>query len=136
MQILFTHGYFLNEDAREQEIMRPYVPLGILYLSSFLETNGYANEVFDSTFSSFELLEKHLTENRPDVIGIYVNLMTKLNVLKIIRLLKENSAFNNIHIILGGPEVRNHAEQFLNFGAEVIVVGRRRRNDARNGEVL
>jgi hypothetical protein len=42
----------------------------------------YENEVFDSTFSSFELLKKHLLKQQPDVIGIYTNLMTKLNVLR------------------------------------------------------
>lgn len=80
MKILFTHGYFLAEDPKEQEIMRPYVPLGILYLSAYLEKNGYNNEVFDSTFSSFHDLKAYLKVEVPDVIGLYTNLMTKLNV--------------------------------------------------------
>ena len=52
MKIVFTHGYFINEDEKEQEIMRPYPPLGILYLSAWLEQFGMPNEVFDTTFSS------------------------------------------------------------------------------------
>ena len=54
MKILFTHGYFLSEDPKELQIMRPYVPLGILYISAFLEKHGYENDVFDSTFSSLD----------------------------------------------------------------------------------
>ena len=82
MKILFTHGYFLNEDEKEKEIMKPYPPLGILYLSAYLEKNNFPNEVFDSTFSSFNKWVNYLLDYKPDVIGIYTNLMTKLNVLK------------------------------------------------------
>jgi anaerobic magnesium-protoporphyrin IX monomethyl ester cyclase len=34
MDLLLTHGYFLYEDPKELQIMKPYAPLGILYLSS------------------------------------------------------------------------------------------------------
>ena len=30
--LLLTHGYFLHEDEKEREIMKPYPPLGLLYL--------------------------------------------------------------------------------------------------------
>ena len=40
MKVVFTHGYFINEDPKELEIMRPYVPLGILYISAWLQKNG------------------------------------------------------------------------------------------------
>lgn len=123
MKIIFTHGYFLAEDPKEQEIMRPYVPLGILYLSAYLEKNGYENEVFDSTFSSFEELKKRLLKEKPDLVAMYTNLMTKLNVLKIIRMIREQPELNKTKIILGGPEVRNHAPNFLHYGADIIVVG-------------
>ena len=89
MDILLTHGYFLEEDEKEQKIMRPYVPLGILYISAWLEKHGRPNEVFDSTFSSFHELCKLLLEKRPKVVGLYTNLMTKLNVLRIIYFIKK-----------------------------------------------
>lgn len=123
MNILLTHGYFLEEDPKEKEIMRPYVPLGILYISAFLEKNGYDNEIFDSTFSSFEKLKAYLLKTQPGIIGIYTNLMTKLNVLKIIRFIKETPSLKKTKIILGGPEVTNHAENFLKYGADIIVIG-------------
>src|SRR6185295_11195914 len=37
MDLLLTHGYFLAEDAQERRIMKPYPPLGLLYLSSHLK---------------------------------------------------------------------------------------------------
>lgn len=123
MTILLTHGYFIGEDAKEQAIMRPYVPLGILYISAYLEEHGYDNEIFDSTFSSFDLLCNRLMEQRPQVVGIYTNLMTKLNVLRIIRFIKSRTELQHTRIVLGGPEVRNHAIKFLEHGADFIVFG-------------
>jgi radical SAM superfamily enzyme YgiQ (UPF0313 family) len=121
LKILLTHAYFLEEDQREQQIMKPYVPLGILSISAYLEAHGIENEVFDSTFSSFEKFRQHLLDRKPDLVGIYVNLMTKLNVLKQIRFIRDN--LPKTKIILGGPEVTHHAENFLRHGAHVIVIG-------------
>ena len=36
MSIVLTHGYYLNKDPKEASIMKPYAPLGLLYLSSYL----------------------------------------------------------------------------------------------------
>ena len=123
MKILFTHGYFLSEDSKELQIMRPYVPLGILYISSFLEKHGFQNEVFDSTFSTLDNLKEKLLNQKPDILAIYTNLMTKLNVLKIIKFIRSQESLNDTKIILGGPEVRNHTENFLNYGADFIIIG-------------
>lgn len=123
MKILFTHGYFIEEDEKEKAIMKPYVPLGILYVSAWLEENNYANEVFDSTFSSFALQQEKIRNTQPDILAVYVNLMTKLNVLRLIRFVRSEPSLAHTRIVLGGPEVRNHAEQFISHGADVLVVG-------------
>ena len=123
LKVLLTHGYFIADDPKEQVIMRPYVPLGILYISSFLEQNAISHEVFDSTFSSKKAQLEFIETYQPDYIGIYVNLMTKVNVLEIITTVKKHPTLKNIPIILGGPEVRNHVNAFLNHGAEIIVLG-------------
>jgi len=121
--ILLTHGYFITEDAKEQEIMRPYPPLGILYVSAWLEKHGYENEVFDTTFSSFGQLKQRLLDTRPGVVGIYTNLMTKVNVLRTMQFIKGEPALRHTRIVLGGPEVRNHVDNFLVHGADFIVLG-------------
>ena len=58
--LLLTHGYFLYEDPKELQIMKPYAPLGILYLCSHLRNKGFDVEVFDTTFSSRERLFQHI----------------------------------------------------------------------------
>jgi radical SAM superfamily enzyme YgiQ (UPF0313 family) len=119
--IFLTHGYFLNEDPKEQQIMKPYVPLGILYISAWLEKNEVENFVFDATFSSFEEMKRELRARNPPLIGIYTNLMTKLNVLKIISFVK--SELSNSKIILGGPEIRHYAKEYLDHGADMLAIG-------------
>ena len=121
MKILLTHGYFLNDDPKEKIIMKPYAPLGILYVSAYLERKGFSNEVFDTTFSTLSELKNHLLMFKPDVLAIYVNLMTKLNVLKIIKFVK--SHLTETRIILGGPEIKYNATEFLDFGADYLVIG-------------
>ncbi len=119
MRLLLTHAYFLAEDAKEQHIMKPYPPLGLLYLSSHLRAQGFECEVYDSTFGSREELFRLLDENPAGVLGIYVNLMTRANALAIAARARERGWM----VMLGGPEPANYAAEYLAAGADVIVAG-------------
>jgi len=123
MKIVFTHGYFIHEDEKEQKIMRPYPPLGILYLSAWLEQHGFDNDVFDTTFSSKEKLKTFLVENKPDVIPIYTNLMTKVNVIETVKFIKSNDALKNATVVLGGPDITYNIDKYLATGADILVIG-------------
>lgn len=117
--ILLTHGYFLAEDEKEQQIMRPYPPLGLLYLSSFLKERGYSVQVFDSTFDERRALTERLAAAPRGTLGIYTNLMTRRSVLEIIRAAKRHEWT----VILGGPESAIYVDEYLERGADVIVFG-------------
>lgn len=119
MRLLLTHGYFIAEDPKEQKIMKPYAPLGILYLSSHLRARGLDVEVYDSTFGSFAELSALLQSDSAGVIGIYGNLMTRANVLRITAIAKAAGWM----VMLGGPEPANYADEFLAAGADLIVKG-------------
>ena len=123
MNVLLTHGYFLFEDPKEQKIMKPYPPLGILYLSAYLKQNQVKHEVFDTTFSDKETFRKYLLEQKPRIVAIYTNLMTKLNVLETIQFLKSEPNLKHASIILGGPDVTYNKENYLNAGADFLVIG-------------
>ena len=75
-RLLLTHGYFLEEDLKEQQTMKPYPPLGLLYLSSYLRSRGFEAEIYDSTFRSRQDLFGLLDQGPAGVLGIYGNLMT------------------------------------------------------------
>lgn len=119
MDILLTHGYFLAEDATERRVMKPYPTLGILYISAYLKSRGFGVDVFDSTFQSKDAFRKHIDTVRPSVVGIYVNLMTKLNVLELITFCKARGST----VIVGGPEVPFYGEEFLRHGADIGIIG-------------
>ncbi len=119
MDLLLTHGYFLQEDSKEQAVMKPYPPLGLLYLSSFLKQKAFAVEVFDSTFAAKREFTSLLKAKRPKLVGLYSNLMTKFNVLEMIRQAKAQ----NCIVIVGGPDPPHYAEEYLHFGADVVVIG-------------
>ncbi|QHT69633.1 radical SAM protein [Rhodocytophaga rosea] len=123
MKLLLTHAYFLAEDAKEQLIMKPYPPLGILYLSAYLKKHGFNCQVYDTTFSTQVHFYEYLLAHTPDMIAIYTNLMTKLNVLRTIQFIRQQEELKHTTVILGGPEVTNHVNNFLDAGADIIAIG-------------
>jgi anaerobic magnesium-protoporphyrin IX monomethyl ester cyclase len=118
-ELLLTHGYFLYEDPKELQIMKPYAPLGILYLCSHLREQGYDVDVFDTTFSNREALFQHLRSETPSVLGIYANLMTRGNVIEILKVARESGW----KTIVGGPEPGAYAFEYLQAGAHYVVFG-------------
>lgn len=119
MDLLIAHAYFLAEDEHERRVMKPYPPLGVLYLSAYLKKQGFRVGVFDSTFRTLAEFEATLQAEHPPIVGLYVNLMTKFNALKMIALCKAVGA----QVILGGPEPAAYAEEYLARGADVVVIG-------------
>jgi radical SAM superfamily enzyme YgiQ (UPF0313 family) len=117
--LLLTHGYCLAADEHEREIMMPYPPLGLLYLSSHLKAEGFSVEIHDSTFASPADFEAHLEAAQPAVVGIYATLMTRARVLEMITLSRKRGAW----VVVGGPEPAPNAAEYLAHGADAVVVG-------------
>jgi len=117
--LLLTHGYFLFEDPKERVIMKPYAPLGILYLCSHLRSKGFDVDVFDTTFSSKDDLITFLQTEQPSTIGIYANLMTRPNVVEIL----SHARAAGWTTIVGGPEPGAYALEYLQAGADFVVFG-------------
>ncbi|WP_411767167.1 B12-binding domain-containing radical SAM protein [Winogradskyella sp. A3E31] len=123
MSLLLTHAYYLYEDAKEQAIMKPYPPLGLLYISAYLNERNIDNHVFDSTFYSQEEQLDFIYENQPKIVAIYTNLMTKINVIKLVKFLKTDTKYGFPKIILGGPDITYNCENYLKTGADFLVIG-------------
>ena len=119
MDLLLTHGYFLHEDPKELQIMKPYPPLGLLYITSYLRARGLSVEVFDSTFSDRSELFTLLRTTPPSVIGVNSNLGTRRVVIEILRAAKEAGW----QTLAGGPEPAAYIEGYLEAGADVVVIG-------------
>ena len=117
--LLLTHGYFLYQDAKEVEIMKPYAPLGLLYLSAYLKRQGFAVEIWDSTFAEPADLAARFAAGPRGVVGIYTNLITRPAVLAAVAAAKAHGWT----VVLGGPESANYPAEYLAHGADVVVVG-------------
>jgi radical SAM superfamily enzyme YgiQ (UPF0313 family) len=117
--LLLTHGYFLDEDPKEGAIMKPYPPLGLLYLSAYLRRAGFDVAVFDSTFGARTELYARLAAEGPGVLGVYTNLITRGSVVA----LTAQARALGWTVVVGGPESANYPEQYLDHGAHVVVVG-------------
>ena len=122
MSILFTHAYYLSDDPKEQKIMKPYPPLGLLYVSGYLKSKNISNDVFDTTFSNQTTQLEFILEKKPKVICIYTNLMTKIEVIKLMKILKTET-YDFPKIVLGGPDVTYNVENYLKAGADFLVIG-------------
>lgn len=99
--------------------MKPYPPLGLLYLSSYLRSRGFDTEIYDSTFGSRQELFRLLEQGPAGILGIYGNLMTRANVLAI----ADRARAAGWLVMLGGPEPSNYPSEYLSAGVDVIVAG-------------
>ena len=118
--LLLSHGYFLSEDEKERQIMKPYPPLGLLYVAAYLKGRGVSVEVFDTTFRTRAELDAALAGWRgTKVLGLYTNLMTRRSVVEIAARAKALG----FTVVLGGPESANYPAEYLSRGADVVVLG-------------
>jgi radical SAM superfamily enzyme YgiQ (UPF0313 family) len=117
--LLLAHGYFLLEDPKERVIMKPYAPLGILYLCSHLRSKGFAVDIFDTTFSTKADLIQFLRTEPPSVLGLYANLMTRSNIVEIVAIARAAGWVT----IVGGPEPGAYSLEYLAAGAQFVVYG-------------
>ncbi|CAL2095158.1 B12-binding domain-containing radical SAM protein [Tenacibaculum sp. 190524A02b] len=123
MSVVLTHAYYLFEDEKEQKIMRPYAPLGLLYVSGYLNEKDIKNEVYDSTFYSFEEQLVFIEQEQPKIVAIYTNLMTKINVIRLMKILRNEPKYGQPKIVLGGPDVTYNCENYLSAGADFLIIG-------------
>ena len=119
MDVLLTHAYFLYEDPHELAVMKPYPPLGLLYVNSHLKAHGVDSHIFDSTFARFDDMESYFRREKPPIVGIYSNLMTRTNVLRVMAAARSAGSL----VVVGGPDPANYLDEYLSRGADVVVLG-------------
>ncbi|MFN8062579.1 MAG: radical SAM protein [Vicinamibacterales bacterium] len=118
-RLLLAHGFFLAEDPRERQVMRPYPPLGLLYLSAYLKRGGTPVDVFDATFDTRAGFRARLAASRPSIVGLYANLLTRRTVVEMMADARHAGAV----VVVGGPDPANYADEYLDAGADVVVIG-------------
>lgn len=121
LDLLLFHAYFLSRDPREQELMRPFAPLGMQYLVAWLRREQAGSvDWWDSTFAAGpEDFYAACTERDPRVVGLYGHTLTRPLAAEMVgRCVAEGR-----RVIAGGPDPVQYVDEYLEAGVEVIVVG-------------
>lgn len=118
-EILLVNSYLLSNDLNEQRVMKPYAPLGIQYISSYLKSKGHHVDIFDGTFRSIPEFRSTLERLKPKVVGIYANVITKETALAMSALAKQHNAA----VLVGGPGPVIDTDAYFASGVDVIVRG-------------
>ena len=129
-KVLFSHSYFLRFDPKQWATGQPYAPLGTLYAASLLREQGYAVSLFDTMFAHGpEEVIPSLDDLAPDYFVLYddgFNYLTKMCLtnmreaaFRMSRLARERGC----KVIVCSSDSTDHFEQYLQEGADFIIIG-------------
>ncbi|MGA2601214.1 MAG: radical SAM protein [Bryobacteraceae bacterium] len=130
MGVLLAHSFFLKNDPKQSEKMRPYPPLGTLYAASFLREKGYKIALFDAMLAGgIHEFEAALEAAGPRFLIVYEDQFNFLNKMCLLhsraaachmaRLGRERGCT----VIAAGSDVSDHPEIYLRHGADFGIVG-------------
>lgn len=121
LDVLLTHAWLLANDLHEQEIMRPFPPLGIQYLVAYLRREGVpATDWVDPSFDpDLGGLRARIAAANPRLVGLYGHTVTRPVAAPLVAEL----ASEGRRIIAGGPDPVQYLDEYFAMGVEVVVVG-------------
>jgi anaerobic magnesium-protoporphyrin IX monomethyl ester cyclase len=128
--ILLATSYFLKFDAKQVQKMRPYAPLATLWLASLLRTQGYSVALFDAMLSEGEHeYEAMLDAVKPRAVVLFEDNFNFLSKMCLTRMrdaactMIEMARKRGLFVMVGGSDVSDHPEVYLDHGAHVAALG-------------
>jgi anaerobic magnesium-protoporphyrin IX monomethyl ester cyclase len=129
-KILFTHSYFLRLDPKQWETGLPYPPLGTLYAAALLREKGFSVSVFDTMFAHHpDETASVLEKTNPDFFVLYddgFNYLTKMcltNMREAAFAMIKQAKAKGCFVLVSSSDATDHYEQYLNEGADFIILG-------------
>lgn len=122
-KILFRASLNNRSGIQPQDSSNSSYALGILYIFSYLESKGHdvrtvlTNE--DSFSVSKDKINRAISEEMPDYIGIQILTQTRTNVFRMIEYLHDN--YPNIKLIVGGIHATIMYDQIIRKYPHVVV---------------
>ncbi len=95
-----------------------FPPLGLGYIASYLQKNGFSVKIIDATFQGEEKAIKEARNLRPRVVGIYSMFTMKQASLRFAEALRDSCELS----IMGGPLPSVEPESFLD-SVDIVAVG-------------
>ena len=129
-KLLFGQSYYLKFDPKLWAAMQPYPPLGTMYAAAFMRERGYAVALFDAMLAESEQAWANaLAQEKPDTAIIYEDNFNYLSKMCLLRM--REAAFtmiqmaqqHNCTIIICGSDATDHAEAYLEQGADYVLLG-------------
>jgi anaerobic magnesium-protoporphyrin IX monomethyl ester cyclase len=129
-KVLLTHSYFLEFDAKQKELGKPYAPLGTLYAAAVLRQHHFPVVIFDVMFSRHaEEIIPALESHQPDYFVIYddgFNYLTKMCLTNM-----REAAFRMINfakergckVVVSSSDSTDHFQKYLQAGADFVLLG-------------
>ena len=128
--VLLAHSFFIKNDPKQLDKMRPYAPLATLYAASHLREKGYSVAVFDATFADgvgdFERLLRQL---RPRYLALYEDMFNFLNKMcldhtrEAARRMSESARSLGTTVIAAGSDVTDDPGAYFSHGVQYALVG-------------
>ena len=129
-RVLLGQSYFLQFDPKLWRAMQPYPPLGSLYAAALLREAGHDVRFFDAMLApSTAEWARLLREAKPAVALLFEDNFNYLSKMCLLRM--RDAAFEMIDAakaqgcvtVVCGPDVTDHARDYLARGADFAVVG-------------
>ncbi len=128
--ILLAHSYYLGNDPKQIERMKPYPPLATLLAAAVAREHGHEVSFFDATFAEgVGDFVATLDAVRPSVVGIFednFNFLTKMCTIRAREAtlsMVSAAASRGCRIAVNGSDASDHPELYLAAGADVVVAG-------------
>ena len=128
--ILLANPYFLRDDAKQLERMKPYPPLATLLCAAVLRERGHGVTVFDATLADgMEAFHAALAAARPAVVAIVedsFNFVTKMCTVRLRDATIEMIAAarrRGCRVVVHGSDSTDHPMRYLDAGADAVLLG-------------
>jgi anaerobic magnesium-protoporphyrin IX monomethyl ester cyclase len=128
--VLFGQSYFLRFDPKLWDAMQPYAPLGTLQAAALVRAQGLEVALFDAMLSEgTHEWEAALEAHQPRYAVLFEDNFNYLSKMSLLRM--REAAFSMIEaarrrgctVIVGGADMTDHAETYLQRGAHFVLVG-------------
>ncbi len=120
-EVLFTHAYYVEHDARPLGWMHPLPPLQPAYVAAWTQSRGGRTvQTWDPTFrDGVEAWEVAVSRLRPRIVWIYVHPTTREEGSRMIATARRAGSA----VLAAGPDAWLRPEFYLRAGADAVVLG-------------
>lgn len=128
--VVICNTYYLHLDPKQERRMEPYPPLGTLYAAAVLREKGYDIHFFDTIFCSGpEAIFNTLSKFQGGIFIIcddgfnYLTKMCLVNMREACFAMIKKAKEEGFTILVSSSDATDHWQDYLNVGADAIVIG-------------